>query len=424
MRSTLDVIGSCVRGLRSLRRDRNANVTVFAALTAPILVGFIGLAIDASTWSNAKTSVQGAADQAALSAATAATAGESSIQNEVTSVAKLNGYVDGVKGAGVTYTKLTTGAYTPTAPGYQVVITQSQNLYFSSIFLSAPPTVSGRSVAMQAVAPPCVLSLATSGNAIAESGGSTNITGTNCDIDANSSSSSAVTLSGGASLSASDLNIMGNYQTSGGSSVGATTKIKTGVTTPDPYASLSIPAFSGCDQTGYTLRAGSATISPGVYCNGITVKGGGHLTMNPGTYIINGGGFTVSASSVSGAGVGVAMTGATGTWGQINISGGSSISLAAPSSGTMQGVVFYMDRNAPSNITQTISGTSSLSLTGSVYLPSQPLTFTGGSSGTVASCLQLIALSFNFSGGSSFGRSCGSTIVPGLQSAGKGVPVE
>jgi Flp pilus assembly protein TadG len=420
MRSILFVIGSCVRGLRALRRDRNANVTVLTALTAPILVGFVGLAIDASTWSNAKSSVQGAADQAALSAATAAMAGGSSIQNEVTSVAKLNGYANGVNGAVVTYTELTTGAYTTTAPGYQVVITQSQNLYFSSIFLSTPPTVSGRSVA-KASTPPCILALGTSGAGIAASGGSTTISATKCDVDVDSSSASALTLSGGSSLTATDLNIMGSYQTSGGSYIGGTTKINPNTSVKNPY-NLSVPTFSGCDQTNYGTSV-SATISPGVYCGGISVNGGSsHLTINPGTYIINGGSFNVSAGSVSGSGVTIVLTNKTGTWGIVNVSGGGTLNLSAPSSGTMQGVVIFMDPNAPSQ-TNYISGGSNLSIVGSVDLPSQILNFSGGSS-TGTSCLQLIAASFVFSGGSSLGRSCGSTVVPGFLSAGTGVPAE
>ena len=247
-----------------------------------------------------------------------------------------------------------------------------------------------------------------------------------------------MTLSGGATLTASNLNVVGNYTTSGGATVTAT--IKTGApATVDPYASLAVPSYSGCDQTNYTLSGGTATISQGVYCGGITVSGGGKLTMNSGVYILNGnssnpgnnaGIFNVSGSStVTGSGVSIVLTNNTGNsknWGNVTISGGTTVTLAPPTSGTMQGVVFYMDRNAPTNnqSTANISGGSTTAITGSLYFPTELVNYSGGSSSGSA-CEQLIALDITFSGGSNFGHSCGSLTVPGLQGSGtKGVPAE
>ncbi len=57
------------------------------------------------------------------------------------------------------------------------------------------------------------------------------------------------------------------------------------------------PASGTSSATNYSLGNGNtATMGPGVYCGGITVGGAATLTLNPGTYIMNGGGFNVSNS--------------------------------------------------------------------------------------------------------------------------------
>jgi Flp pilus assembly protein TadG len=432
--------------MRRMQSDRRGAVAVVIALLAiPVLAGFAAMAVDTSTWSSAQNSAQGAADNAALSALVAAGAGASSTQvtNEALANAALNGFTNGQNGVTVTVNNPPkSGPNTSNSSAYEVIVTKPQKTLFGGL-LGTAPTVIGRAVALNP-SPACLLALNTSASsAFALSGGSTTVTASNCTVAANSSSASAVTLSGGASITAGKLNVVGNYTTSGGSTVTAT--IKTGApATSDPYASLAVPSFSGCGSnptttggspTTYT-PSGSPTINPGVYCGGINVSGGANLTMNSGTYIINGSGpgnfaFNVSGSTVTGSGVSIVVTGpGTGGWGTVNISG-STVTLSAPASGAMQGVVMYMDRKAPGPLTtgcnnnqctDNISGGSSMSITGTLYFPSQIVNYSGGGSGSA--CEQLIADEITFSGGASFGKSCGSLTVPGLSGGTQGIPAE
>ncbi|MGH6812161.1 MAG: pilus assembly protein TadG-related protein [Methylocella sp.] len=456
--------------LRRLRSDSNGVVAVVIALTIPLLLGFAALAVDTSVWSSAKNSTQGAADAAAVSAVAAATAGSSwaQIQNEANASSALAGFTNGQGGVTVTVnTPPTSGNYTASTyknSAYEVIITQPQKRFFAGV-LGAAPTISGRAVALVAGKPACILALdskasGSASNDVGISGGAT-ITATKCAVAANSSSSTAVSLSGGSSLTASNLNVVGNYSVSGGATVTAT--IKTGAAaTVDPYASLAVPSFttSGCLPAVNLSGGATKTISAGCYA-GINVSGGSKLTMNSGNYVINGGsppgislsgGSTVTMGSgvyiinagtfalsggntITGSGVSIVLTNtpsnpSTSNWGSVTISGGANLTLTAPSSGPMQGVAFYMDRNAPgpnttpSGTTDGFSGGSSMSITGSLYLPSQLVSYSGGSS-TGSECLQLIADNILFSGGSSFGVSCGSLTVPGFQSSvTKGVPAE
>jgi Flp pilus assembly protein TadG len=448
--------------LRRLRSDTRGVVAVVIALAIPVLLGFAALGVDTSVWSSAKNSAQGAADAAALSAVAAATAGSSStqIQNEVYASAASAGFTNGTGGVTVTVNNPPkSGPNTSNTGAYEVIVTQPQKRFFGAL-LSSAPTISGRAVAIVAGSPACILALDPLASAVDDtlSGGAT-IVAKKCAVAANSSNSSAVTLSGGSSLTASNLNIVGNYSISGGATVVTPpTIVKTGApATTDPYGCsggtcLAVPSFSTspCSPDPNLSGGHSGVITPGCY-DGITVSGGGTLTMNPGNYVINGsvnlsGGSTVTMGagapspaaiiinngsfSLSGgntfsvSGASLVLTGSpASSIGTVNISGGANLTLTAPSSGPLQGVAVYVDRNAPAN-TDSFSGGSTMSITGSIYVPSQAADYSGGSS-TATTCLQLIALTVSFSGGSSFGVSCGSLVVPGFKSSvTKGLPSE
>lgn len=293
------------------------------------------------------------------------------------------------------------------------------------------------------------------------SGGAT-VGATNCTIAANSSSGTAGNFSGGASVTAANVNFVGNYTTSGGATIAAT--VKTGApATTDPYgctgsgSCLAVPAYttSPCAANPNLSGGAKATIGPGCY-KGISVSGGVQLTMSPGNYTIDGtggagaidvslsggskvtmgagiytlynGGFNLSGGNTvdASAGVSIILTGSpASSAGIVNISGGADLTLTPPTSGPMQGVAFYVDRNAPAN-SDAFSGGSTMSITGSIYMPSQKVSYSGGSS-TNPACLQLIADTVTLSGGSSFGVVCpAGLVVPGLQQqAGtKGIPAE
>jgi Flp pilus assembly protein TadG len=413
------------RSFLDLRLDKNGAISTAFALTLPVIIGFGGLAVDASHWLAAKNAAQGAADSAALSAVAAKVAGNntSRIQNEAYAVAALDGFVNGQGGVTVSLNNPPlSGDYTTNAAAYEVIITQSQASFLSRLFISAP-VVTGRSVALAGSSPACILALSTSAQkSIGMSGGSTNVVANNCTVASNSSSSDAVDLSGGAMLTAGKFTEVGNYQVSGSSTITAPIKNTYAAATVDPYAALAIPSYSGCDHINYSQGNVAATINPGVYCGGITVSGGGTLNMNPGTYIVNGGSFNIQPGTVNASDVSVVVTSNTGTWGVVNISGTSNVHISAPSSGAMRGVAIYVDRNDPVN-TDNISGTSSLGVTGSIYMPSQNINYSGGSSNGNP-CTQLIALTITLSGGSSFGDSCGNLNVPGMMASNKGIPVE
>lgn len=417
--------------LRQLRSDRNGGVAVITAFTIPVLIGFAGLAVDASIWAGSKNTAQGAADSAALSAISALRAGATASQAaiEAKGVAASMGFVDGQGGATVTVNSPpASGPYAGNAQAYEILISQNQKLYFSRL-LGVAPTIKGRAVALLSGGsyPACLLALEpTSKDSIRVSTSTTIVSATNCTIASNSSDKGALHGEHGSKVIASEINLVGNYALSGGSTVSAPT-IKTGASAiADPYASLTTPAYSPtCTSTNYTLSGGGpGTISPGTYCGGITVSGGSTLTMNPGVYVVLGN-FTVSSSYATGSGVSIVITtnAAYPSWGKFTTSGGGSIvTLTAPSSGPMQGVALYMDRSAPTNIVNSITG--AFNITGAVYAPSQTVKYSASNGAGGITCFQMVARIIEFSSGAKFGTNCGILTVPGLAVEGKGVPAE
>ena len=79
--------------------------------------------------------------------------------------------------------------------------------------------------------------------------------------------------------------------------------------------------------------------------------------------------------------------------------------LSAPTSGAMEGMLFFQDRSITSGSTNAITGGSTLSLEGAVYFPTTPLSFTGGSSGSTG-CSILVASTISFTGPSSLSAGC------------------
>ena len=241
--------------------------------------------------------------------------------------------------------------------------------------------------------------------------GSTKVSLTGCDLYNNSGNADSMEVTGSSSLTARNVYLAGGYSVTGSGSVSATGAIVTyGAIVQDPYAALPVPAASGCDNNNYKFTSKTpATISPGVYCGGIAVSGSGALTLNPGTYILDRGSFTVSGSStISGRGVTLVLTSSTGSsFGSISISGGATVTLSAPVKDAtlgIPGIVIWEDGRAPA-AQASFTGGSTQVITGAIYVPSQEVTFTGGSS-AASSCIQLIGLTLKFSGNSYFKHSC------------------
>ena len=188
-------------------------------------------------------------------------------------------------------------------------------------------------------------------------------------------------------------------------STGASTKT-------DPLSYIPAPSVGSCAFTNYTVTGAYSNLhlSPGVYCNGISVNGAGNIIFDAGTYILIGGGLKISgATSFSGTGVTFFDTQGGGyTYGGISISGASNSTLTAPTAGSLAEILFYQDRTIASPAASTITGATNANFVGALYFPTSALTYTGASNGQYTI---LVAKSLTFTGAATVGSDY--TSLPG-----------
>jgi len=222
------------------------------------------------------------------------------------------------------------------------------------------------------------------------------VTTSSCGIYVNSNSSTAFSVTGGASVSATAIDVVGGTQIS--NATVSPTPV-TGVSAiADPFAGVTEPTPAGTCQSGnFTAWQPSAyTPTAGTYCE-FDLANGMSAILGPGTYIINGGGFSIQGGSTLTATGGVMfyLTGAS----TVNIANGSAVTLSAQTSGTYEGILFFQDRTISSPGSSTFAGGANMNLTGSLYFPNALLNMNNGSNTQTEA---LIVGTVNFQGGQTF----------------------
>lgn len=372
-------------------------VTMLASTV--VVLTFVGLAIDTGHLQLVKVRAQTAADAAAMGAVQELKANASA--DEVAAAradAARNGFTHGQEGVTVSVANPpATGYYTGDPTAVEVTIRRAVHTFFMSLAGFHTMDVSARSVARRGPGTTCMRILdPAASSAVSASGGV--IVQVNCGVGINSSSNTALSVSGGSRLTATAIDVTGNYTISGGSYVSPSPAIHVPAET-DPLAHVAAPSVGGCTTTNYSISSGAvATISEGVYCGGISISGGARLTLNAGTYILKGGGISVSGGGIlTGSGVTFYNTFGGGySYGAVSFSGGTTITLSAPTTGPLAGILFFQDRNLTSGAASSFSGGASSRLNGALYFPKTALSYSGG---TGTEYTIIVAKTISFSGG-------------------------
>jgi hypothetical protein len=327
-------------------------------------------------WTNNGADSNGAGNTAALAAAAQngyANDGSSSTQKEGTTTVVVN-------------IPPTSGLYTGKSGYAEVIVTNYEPRGFSRLFGNGSIPIVARAVAvgMPVAAQVGILVLDTNndkGTLYADGGGTLTVVDT--PIVNNSTNSQASISNGGTVVTAPsfDYNQTGWYNIVGNGSFNGD-PITMSAPMPDPLQYLPVPNPSNMTQqsnkkTQYT--SGDNTLSPGVYKGGITASGSANITLQPGNYYMDGGGFSFSGQgNLTGNGVMIYnTTDKNGNSANLSVSGSGAINLSGPTSGAYQGLTFWQDRNV--SIPAAVSGGAGSSMSGTFYFPSAPLTVTGGS---------------------------------------------
>jgi hypothetical protein len=356
----------------------------FFAVILPTLILLCGLSVDLGMLELKKLQMQSAADAAAISAELEAERGTNNWVSLGQQDASQNGFTNGVNSTTVSVVEgANYGTYNGRYDGLQVSIAQPVKTIFMGALNGGYITLKAASVAQIT---PCVYLTGTTLQQYTFDGYSGAFKGDSCPFNFNGNIYTAVT-----SLAPEAINISGS---AGGSSIGGyawPTPINYNApAVTDPLAYVTSPTFNGtCNHTSYAPYNVSTplTLSPGSYCQGLNITNCSHVTLSPGLYVITGGG-TWYNSTITGTGVTLYFTsGGGGTDSKFNISGGSVVTLSAPtasSNGSIAGILIFTDRNWTHTNPQDVDIISStFTGDGIWYLPSTGLyvdnsgTFTG-----------------------------------------------
>jgi len=406
---------SLSRSARNLVIDRRGNVLTLAALAMPCLIAMLGLGIESASWHETRRSAQNAADAAAVAAATNGTA---TYNTEALAVAAQYGFTNGTANTTVT----ASNAATCPAGGstcYSVTITRVVPLSFSRIVgYQADTTIAGHraiSIASTAVARQtssprsyCVVAKSSSGGIDFQTDGAPRADLSGCSVMSNSD------------MRCNGYNLNAVYGDAHGSNNGCGVTQESNMPAyVDSFVGLaaSIPANScssypqePTSKNGTALPAGNRISGPNsaggnqIFCGDVQLTGNVTLTGANTSFIIENGqldtnGFTIKTAS--GAVATLIFTGTNGSGYTSAPTGGGTIDIAAPTSGTWSGVAIYQDPALTNGVDISAAGnTPTWDITGLVYLPNANVTFSGAvnKSSNGSSCFAMIAGAIRING--------------------------
>ncbi len=368
-----------------MKRYRNdaGQALLMMALSMVVLCGFAGMGIDMGYLRYMRRHMQAATDSAAL--AGAAEVGYGDVTSAAWADAATNGFTNGVKGTTITVNNPpVSGPHQGNSRYVEVRVAQIQPTFFMKLLGVDSEMVSTRAVAYSGVSGACIYALNPSESSAFVVNGNSNLTAQCGILDNSSDYKAALVTNGGGCLTAKYIGVVGNFKTNS-SCPPAPTPVSGIAGFTDPLAYLQPPTVGACDYpSGFSTSGGTQTIYPGVYCGGINISGGStDVTFSPGTYIINGGGMSISGgANVHGNGVTFYITGTSSSFKGVSITGGSNSALIAPTTGTYASILFFQDRSVGSGSSaadSNIAGGSGTDIQGTLYFPTTNLTYAGSS---------------------------------------------
>jgi Flp pilus assembly protein TadG len=401
--------------INKLWRDRRGNVIVIMAAMLPLVIGCAGLATDTIQWTLWKRQLQRAADSAALAGVydrIASAGATTTVSATVTHDLALNNHSSYSLLTG--YPQIDTTNFSPANPNatnpVRVTLAVRQSLPFSSMFMTAIPTITATSTAASVPGSGeyCVVALENSSSQSGITIGGSAAIDMDCGMISNSPATNSALSNGVASVvKATVIAAVGGVQSSKSWTVGSYEPYTSAIV--DPYASVPVPTPSGCTNFPATnnldFTANPAHASGQVVCYKSDMKIQGNVKLGSATYVLDAASVKMSSTgaSLSCSGCTIILTSSTassnpGSIGTVSISGGS-VNMTAPSSGTYKGMVFYQDRRAVDSASNKdmINGNSGSTVEGTIYFPSQELTYNGDGT-TTALCTQFVTRRIIFSG--------------------------
>jgi len=379
--------------LQAFAANQSGAAMIIVALCLPALVGAMGLSAEVSYWYLRQRAMQNAADAAVIAAATNGTSGYAA---EARAVAAQYGFRDG-NGNIVVAVSNPPSAAGCTSNCYSVTISDKVPLFLSEVVgylgnaTANKKGVTGLSAAAVATSANansyCILALASSGAQGITSNGAPNADMHGCDVMSNTSATC-----NGHNLNA---NVGSAHLSNNGCGIVQNSNMPV---VTDPYSGLAshIPAdscggsypqkpaknkdpslpssnqWSGAySLSGYKVVCGDQQLTGDTTIN---APSGAVLVIENGQLDTNG----YALQTASGSALTVVFTGSNNASYQHIPSGGGTLDIAAPTSGTWSGIALYQDPNLTTNVDVSFAGNSpTWEISGMIYLPHASVTFSG-----------------------------------------------
>jgi Flp pilus assembly protein TadG len=412
--------------LRRFRRRPAGQTFLLISIALVVLLGVSALAVDIGDLWTTRRLMQSAADAGAVAGADEIAIGGTStaITAAAKDAASHNGFADGGTRPGATNTITvavhnppTSGPYAANSNAVEVDVSQTQPTYFMKVLGMQTVPVSTTAVAVSLGSGSCVYSLDLIAPGATTVGGTATVTSA-CGLYDNSSSSSALTVSGGGTITAPLVGVVGGTSINGGGSTPPSTGI---VQFGDPLAYISAPSFSSSSCSSFKTQNISGAQSPQTYCGGIHINAGNSVTFGSGLYVIDGGGITIDGgASVSGTGVTFYLTGNNGNgssaanYSGVTINSTATVNLGSPCDGAASGIpgmLFFQDRSITNGHGSSFNGAAGSTFNGGIYFPTTPVSYAGSSA--VNGFTLLVADTLTFVGSASVGNNITSCLANG-----------
>jgi Flp pilus assembly protein TadG len=369
--------------MRKFLTDQNGNVAAIFALTAPLLVGAMGVAVDFSGGNRTKSDLQAASDSAALAGVRTLLENRSQPATSAEANAKLRAesFVSSLVPAADKIVVVSAAARTVVVN----LAVEEPTVFSKWIGIATIPISATATAIYDEVIPTCMLALGENTPIGIEMIGSASVDAPNCTVASNSKNI-AISLQGAPKVRAGK--VCGVGLARGSTSPRAE---KCGAI-PDPNlekklsapkgpvlkALLKAPIYSGpCDYKNVSIGAnskGTVTLDPGIYCGGLSVQSA-DVKLMPGLYQIQDGPLEIQGNaSVTGSGVTILLS---GTGAVLDLQGSPSLTLSPMTTGDFAGMAIVADTAQNPILNSRLQGSPTLDVTGSIYLPNQELTLQG-----------------------------------------------
>jgi Flp pilus assembly protein TadG len=369
--------------------DRRGAILPLVALSLVGIMSLMAMTIEAGSLLRERRAAQTAADAGAVAGASEIyrEQPQDSVFASANAETARNGFANGTDGVTVTvYNGPISGRHIGDIEFVEVLVTRNVTTFFGGLLGRNSVTVHARGVAGYAApSDGCLFTLEPEDEkALNVSSGSR--LEVDCGIVVNSNDPKAVVIESAGALTGDALSVTGGVDISGGSMVISGIN-ETGVPPSlDPLSYLQPPPFNPtqCDFNNTKVDSYGVTtvLNPGIYCMGIEITSNGTASLNPGLYILRGGGLKMGGGLITGVGVSFFNTnardadGGAEKFGKIEMGSQSRANLSAMTTGPLAGILFYQDPAAgkPGVLYENVIGSGSNAVfVGTLYFPTQPV---------------------------------------------------